>query len=578
MARQALMVLTASDLPDGDLALHGSTTGGWGTLDPVSWRTRGGTAFRPPQIVNGVIVANGTPGTQSMLLVDVPVPRKGRIEWQLGPGVNDVWYRSGGGLINDNQDGIVVGYLDGFVTTMAITAGVPTNLALTPIGDANPNTARIGLSWISDSGTYETWINDVVVASCTGQTRPSVLQPGLILSILDEPGAGAQTGIGFSYLALTAEVDEPPAPARVPTPTDTDAGWSIVAARRNGRRLAEVHPDAVTTTFRLTEPSDVSLTLDGTTPASLVIEELSTDLHVFSDGRRRFRGRVAPSADTLTKDGGHQTTFTAWDTRGILGRHQVWPHFRQRFVSVPAGQVLRSIIGDTQAMPNGDLGIRFPTDHPDGPLVTVTFKPGQPIRSCVDQVITAVPGAAWDVDGDDLFRWWPAGRGTRRDLILEHGRNAVFSRTFNPADYGNAARYGADTEATAQYRWNPDDMARAGRWEISEGDPTETSAPSAAARADAAFAAASVATPAYTATLDPDVWTPGRLGLGDQVRIIVRSGRLDVDTEAVVHEIAASWNADTNEPTVAITFDRPRPSDIRDRARDRRRLRTLERR
>ena len=81
--------------------------------------------------------------------------------------------------------------------------------------------------------------------------------------------------------------------------------------------------------------------------------------------------------------------------------------------------------------------------------------------------------------------------------------------------------------------------------------------------------------PAYTLTLSAGRWAPADAWLGDTVRLIVKSGRLDVDTEARI--TAASITIDDNgRETVAPTAGLPPPDVGETLGRTDRRLSRLE--
>jgi hypothetical protein len=82
----------------------------------------------------------------------------------------------------------------------------------------------------------------------------------------------------------------------------------------------------------------------------------------------------------------------------------------------------------------------------------------------------------------------------------------------------------------------------------------------------------------YTVRLKRGGWQgPDHIWLGDTVRLIIPSGRLDVDTTARVHEVAIDIDEDGGE-TVTLTLGGKRPDFRRWPSAIERRLKNLERR
>lgn len=134
--------------------------------------------------------------------------------------------------------------------------------------------------------------------------------------------ARAVADFGFTAVGLGVSstlVAQPPPPAGqwrflIGPPT---GGYDHALTRATSRRL----------TVRLKDPSEVGFTIDGRADEALLLDELTTDVHILwrspeGDDRILFRGRIGATSDTLTADS-HQMTVTALDYRAMLHRRRL---------------------------------------------------------------------------------------------------------------------------------------------------------------------------------------------------------------------------------------------------------------
>lgn len=578
-ARRPLVALNFGEYPDGPLPGRFTTVGDWSDGATVCESTHppgfGSLAQSPCRVSGGILQADPSgAGGLGIVTMEVQTPNAGRLTIGLGgkDGPNTSTYL---GLVDADgvtgSTGVVVWVRDDGVKVLD-DAGSATAAWIVPEGDSTPY--RVAIEWAGNIGTYSIQVNDVEIGTATSTALPSTLTPliGAITAgdppVNTNPVENGSGGIAWATLTDTTTLPAITAPADPGTSART--GLAIVAATPTGRALTELAPQSGSVTFRLDGTTTLDVTVDGHGNLAR-IDELVTDLVVHLDGRPYTRCRIGPSKDDLTGDGAHATTFTAIARPAMLARRLLYPHMRLRYVDTPAAHVYAGLLEDLAVMPDGDLGIRA-TDLPDGPTITIEFKIGQSFRDAFDAVAAMVDGADWDIDVDNQLQWWPGGRGEARSYVAEWGRNIErLSRSFDPADYATDLRVSGS--AAAVYRSRP---RSGGRWETQTGDPDATVAASVAARADRA-ANLFDGSPAYTATVID--WTPGRLWLGDTGRLIVRSGRLNIDSTLRVYEIKVPISADTASfATADVTFGRSRPDMLRDFAADRRTLRDLQRR
>ncbi len=330
-------------------------------------------------------------------------------------------------------------------------------------------------------------------------------------------------------------------------------------------------------TLRLTEPSEASFTLDGTSRDAGRIKELVTDVWLFRDGRPLYRGRVGLTGDDLDEDR-HGMAVSSADYRAVLGRRLLREGDPLTYTQVDQAQLAWNLISITQGRTGGSLGIVRGSGQATGVLRDRTWEPGETVLHYLDLLANVQDGFDYDLAPSgtstalsfDVF--YPL-RGTDRQVVLDFpGAIAKGSRQVDPGQYANSVRVSGDetvvpARATAANVGTADE----GRWEAQVGDTTILEAATLTARAQAELALAQVVTPSWTVTLRPNFWGgPDHIWLGDPVTLAVRSGRLSALTSLRVQELGIALD-DNDEETVSLTLGQVPP--------DRRwRLRTIDRR
>lgn len=344
--------------------------------------------------------------------------------------------------------------------------------------------------------------------------------------------------------------------------------WTWLAALPDG-----THLDELTTardrrvTWRLRDQCDAGLkmTSGGDVDQSLLIEELRTDLILTWNDQAHFRGRFGPSADTFDETS-HEVEFGAIDYRGALTRR--FTHTAIDLEGVDLAEAGWQLIDHTQrgtGLAGGPLGIGR------GPLPTiatadVAHPVGKQIAEAIDEASKRYPGFDWWIDADMQYQA-AAWRGSRepRDFALILGTTvAGGGTTFDPAAYANAwIQTGADGLDPAILGATDlgTDARREGRWESvgADGDLATQAAVDDTAVINLARAGALPV--AYRCRLKPGMWTPDQLWLGDLVRIVIRSGRKDIDARERVIEISITDSPD-GPPVVEITVGNTLAADL----------------
>jgi hypothetical protein len=354
--------------------------------------------------------------------------------------------------------------------------------------------------------------------------------------------------------------------------------WDLIAMTPESEALGDlVGATSKKFVFRLDEPSTVEWSMSGDDPGAAVCDELSTDVEAWRNGVRLFRGRVGATSDEVGPDE-HRVSFSAVDYRGLLNRRIVWA--TTTFLGADQSTIGWQLIAEAQALTGGAMGI---TDGAADTGVTRnrTYEAGKNVGEAITELSKVIDGFEWDISPEREFRVWYPERGVASDFVAVWGDTiTALSRQVDPSQYANAIRFSGADGVTPTTRTAPDldSGLYPGRFELQAGDTDITNTTTLGEKADAELAERAVIRPSYTVTLAPGVWDgPATFWLGDLCRLVVRRGRLDVDTEARVHEIAVTDDGDGGE-TVEVTFGRPPSSFLRRVTRDAARLDRLERR
>lgn len=305
--------------------------------------------------------------------------------------------------------------------------------------------------------------------------------------------------------------------------------------------------------FALDDDGKAAWSLPGRHPQTALIDELEADVVVARNGLALFRGRISASDDTLSPNV-HTTTFSATDYRGMLARRGVWPGSTASFAQVDQAAIAARLIDDTQTL--GPLGITT-TVAATGIKRDRTYDVGSTIGQLIASLGRAINGFEWDISPTLALRIWYPARGVSTPVfVAEYGRNVTdVRRTVASGDFANAIRFsGKEGVASAIRTIAP---GPEGRWERQLGNPDLTTAAAINEQADGAIALASAITPSYSLTLAPGAWSPSTVWLGDVIRILVRSGRLDVDTTTRVVGVSIDIG-ENGEESVSLQLGRYR--------------------
>jgi hypothetical protein len=356
------------------------------------------------------------------------------------------------------------------------------------------------------------------------------------------------------------------------------ARWAFVLATAAGEPVAEfLNAQGRTVTWRRDDPAEASLTVLGDDPVATQINELLSDLLVYRDHRLVFRGRIGATSDNL--DGTtHTVQVSAVDYRGLLERR--FRHTAVTWTDVDQSQIAWNLINASQSQDGGDVGITRGLTWYHGVTRTRNYEAGKSIGEAISQLGRVINGFEWDIDPQLRFRTWYPERGAVRDFVAEYGNTVdSVSRGVDPSEYANVVRYAGDPDTTTAVTAVAADIATRpeGRFEVALGDTELKVQQTVQNRADRQLAVRGVIRPSYSLGLRPGKWEgPDQLWIGDTLRVVVRSGRLDVNIQDRVEELTVT--VDDLERVEVTIGDRRRRRLARDRRNILRRLSNLERR
>lgn len=319
--------------------------------------------------------------------------------------------------------------------------------------------------------------------------------------------------------------------------------------------------------WRLDEPATVTFRLDGRGEEATLIEEHVTDLHVWRDGTKLYRGRVGATEDDIDTDR-HALPVNTVDYRGVLTRRFIYDSdasFVGPTFSSDAGDLAWDLVGLTQGRTGGDLGIvqgiGLPVLGRNAP--SVKFTGGQSITEAIDSFARTDPdvsGFEWEIDAELALNIYGGRRGQPAISAAHLDYGGVLSkvkRTSNPAEFANVVVLeGASnitTTTAADIATTPE-----GRWESYIVDRDAATAAAVAARSLEEFDKRNSVIASWSVTFATSRWEgPSHVWLGDECLLVVRSGRRDDYLTARVVEIGVQLDENGRETVTMSLGSKP---------------------
>lgn len=361
-------------------------------------------------------------------------------------------------------------------------------------------------------------------------------------------------------------------------------------AGATGRRLEQNWNQSATLTF----------SVDGHSAAASAVAELTTDVLAlrWDDQQGRdipvFRGVVAQSEDQLSEQQ-HTVTFTCHDYFAMLARRLFTANFSA--VNQDQDNVIISMVyvatsasasSGTTLVPGSYLPLQVQRVNPDGSrrtglsgqLRTRAYYPSTQIGQSISDLAAVINGFDFDVvptggqvggltyNIDSLRIFYPYQGITRSQPALVYGSSiSSLTRSVNSADYANYWRVignnGSSDPAAAQLyaeAWNSDannvGQNPIGLWMGADDAADVTIQSTLNDKAAGDLALNGLIVPTYTLSLRPGVYSWGAFNMGDVLPLVVRAGRLNVNTTIRVLGIAYSIGDDGQED-VELTVGRP---------------------
>lgn len=334
--------------------------------------------------------------------------------------------------------------------------------------------------------------------------------------------------------------------------------WAFVAASAAGVDLGELTgAQSRTFTARLAGPFEAAVTMSGRDPRAALIAELETDLVVYLNGTKRFRGRIGPTSDDVGEHA-HSLQLAALDYRAVLDRRLIVEGDTLAFAAVDQGTIAWNLIQTTQAKAGGNAGITLGTGTPTGVVRTKTFEAGKPIGEAIVQLGDLLNGFDWEIDPLLKLNVFYPNRGTVQPFVLDYGGTVNRARrAFDPGSFSNVTRstgtqaLNAENRVTAGIAADPK-----GRFESQHGFPDVLEQVTLAAKADFVQSGRSVLRPSWAVDLKPGAWQdPAQLWVGDTARLVVRSGRLAVNELQRVLSMAFTIGPNGDEKIAVVLGD-----------------------
>lgn len=336
------------------------------------------------------------------------------------------------------------------------------------------------------------------------------------------------------------------------------ATWAWVIADTTGAHRSDLtRAKNRKLSFKVDAAATASWSTTGDDPGAIATTALASDLMVYRNRELFYRGRVNIPKDKVDETT-HGVTWSAIDYRGVLDRRLIWPGMTTSFTGVDQATIAWTLISQTQTRPEGGLGITNGST-PTGVTRDRDYETGKSLGESIDQLSQVIGGFDWEIGADLQFRVWHPQRGSVVPWVADHGGTiADVERDGDSQDFAtDLIGYGGEGTTPVVRSVTPP-RGPAGRWEATMSWTDVTKQTTLVEHTEAALADMSTLTPSYKLKVKRGAWTPSDAWLGDTVRFICRSGRLDVDTTGRVLQVDIALDEDGGEE-VTLTLDRRLP-------------------
>jgi len=309
-------------------------------------------------------------------------------------------------------------------------------------------------------------------------------------------------------------------------------------------------------TFYLTDqPHEFTASIDGTSEAGRKLQEVVQDVWAWRDGELPFRGPLIGASDS--GDGSsHTVALTAHSYRERLAH---WPipltgsttgMTSLGAAATASGLGWRAI---NLTLPSSDLAATIVDAHTlsgGGAQITQSAQGGTPTDAAID-TLTATQPFDWDMvpttAGKINYTTWSPTRGAAKpEVVAKYGGNTgsnvlSFTRTFDLSNFANQVWLSGQTTAgvsvvsKASTPYGPE-----GLWIIAS-DASNLDSAQLPAQATTLLQASETPQAAYTLTMAENWWQgPDHIWLGDQLQLVINTGRLKIAEMVRVQQIKIS--------------------------------------
>lgn len=420
---------------------------------------------------------------------------------------------------------------------------------------------------------------------------------------------------------LSRDLAPPPVlPFHAPDTVPPGRGrWRILLRRRPfaQQQLPEVLADLTGARSRrlvreLNKAAQFTFVLDGHSAAGHLIRELEHEIvvHRWDDlaeaDVEMFRGVITASQDTLSEQR-HSVSLTATDYLGVLGRRLYTR--RLTYTNVDQDTIVESLLtwATTNLQPSSGqftfgavafLPMAFARVFPDGSpgrglsgrIRVRDYLPQQNAGEAIENLAAVIDGFDFDYFDNQLRIFYPYRGVQRSDWAFVYGSTVgALSRTTSSADFGNYWRVIGQAEGDALPPYSEgwitsppiQDVTPAGHpeglWQLGDSMGDVTQVATLADRVGWLRGQYGQLLPKYSLSLRPGAWDYGDFEVGDTARLLIRSGRLDVDSWARI--VAQTFDiGDDGQENIECEVSRPEGKFFDLIRGNTRRVATLERR
>jgi hypothetical protein len=280
---------------------------------------------------------------------------------------------------------------------------------------------------------------------------------------------------------------------------------------------------------------------------------VATDIELWRDSTRRFRGRVVSLDDTLNGDE-YTVAVTAVDYSQLLMTRGLVTDLV--FSQVAQGTIAWNLIQHTQAQPSGDLGITAGTITDGSVLRDRPYTAGNGVGKLIDELSAVQYGFDWWIDDQLRLQVRYPRRSQVSGLLLAHGAGvAAIKRKSVATEFRNYVRESGDPSTTPQVAQALPDAR--GRWELHEANAQVSNTATLLEKANGALAERSSPRASYAIALDAGAYDALPLLLGDLPKLVVQRGRLNVDDYVRVMELGFQVDESGKEEVSAVVLEEP---------------------